>query len=61
MIHKFNCDYCGKYVEDENKIRFCSEKCKDGTKKGARSGITKMFVQTAEKNMLEQGCSMMVN
>ena len=19
MIHKFNCDYCGKYVEDENK------------------------------------------
>lgn len=27
MIHKFNCDYCGKYVEDENKTRFCSERC----------------------------------
>ena len=25
MIHKFNCDYCGKYVEDENKTRFCSD------------------------------------
>ena len=27
MIHKFNCAYCGKYVEDENKTRFCSERC----------------------------------
>ena len=34
---------------------------KDGTKKGARSGITKMFVQTAGKNIWGQDCSMTVN
>ena len=34
---------------------------KDGMKKDVRSVIIKTFVRIAEKNMLEQGCSMMVN
>ena len=62
MIHKFNCAYCGKYVEDENKTRFCSENAiKDIMKKDVRNDITKMFVQTVEKNIWEQDCSMTVN
>ena len=34
---------------------------KDGMKKDVRSVNIKTFVRIAEKNMLEQGCSMMVN